>query len=110
MQRKAKGGKLPITNCGDCKSIKIKTPLAAGFDRQSITDAYFVAFAFWASAAAYFRRKRSTRPAVSTSFCLPVKNGWQAEQISSMMSPLWVDRVVKLLPHAQCTRVVSYVG
>ena len=24
---------------------------------------------------AYFRRKRSTRPAVSTSFCLPVKNG-----------------------------------
>lgn len=30
----------------------------------------------------YFCRKRSTRPAVSTSFCLPVKNGWQFEQIS----------------------------
>ena len=25
---------------------------------------------------AYFWRKRSTRPAVSISFCLPVKNGW----------------------------------
>ena len=25
----------------------------------------------------------STRPAVSTSFCLPVKNGWHAEQIST---------------------------
>ena len=28
-----------------------------------------------ASVFAYLRRKRSTRPAVSTSFCLPVKNG-----------------------------------
>ena len=24
----------------------------------------------------YFWRKRSTRPAVSISFCFPVKNGW----------------------------------
>src|SRR5205814_126525 len=31
----------------------------------------------------YLRWKRSTRPAVSTSFCLPVKNGWHAEQIST---------------------------
>ena len=30
---------------------------------------------FAGSTLAYFRRKRSTRPAVSTSFCLPVKNG-----------------------------------
>jgi hypothetical protein len=30
----------------------------------------------------YFWRKRSTRPAVSTSFCLPVKKGWQAAQMS----------------------------
>src|SRR5256885_2031352 len=30
----------------------------------------------------YFWRKRSTRPAVSTSFCLPVKKGWHAAQIS----------------------------
>jgi len=31
----------------------------------------------------YLRRKRSTRPAVSISFCLPVKNGWHAAQIST---------------------------
>src|SRR5580698_2398447 len=34
-------------------------------------------------ALAYFRRKRSTRPAVSTRRCLPVKNGWHTEQIST---------------------------
>jgi hypothetical protein len=40
----------------------------------------------------YFWRKRSTRPAVSISFCLPVKNGWQAEQMSVWISA-WVERV-----------------
>lgn len=35
-----------------------------------------------ALALPYFWRKRSTRPAVSISFCLPVKNGWQAAQMS----------------------------
>jgi hypothetical protein len=30
----------------------------------------------------YLVRNRSTRPAVSTSFCLPVKNGWQTLQMS----------------------------
>jgi len=55
-------------------------------------------------ALAYFFWKRSTRPAVSTSFCLPVKNGWQLEQISTRnMSPLVVERVWKVLPQAQCT-------
>src|SRR6266496_1108381 len=43
---------------------------------------------FAVSALAYFLRNLSTRPAVSTSFCLPVKNGWQFEQISTWMSPL----------------------
>ena len=64
---------------------------------QSVTD-------FAVSTLAYLRRKRSTRPAVSNSFCLPVKNGWQFEQISTPMSPLWVDRVVNALPQAQWTR------
>jgi len=32
---------------------------------------------------AYFWRNRSTRPAVSSSFCLPVKNGWQLAQTST---------------------------
>src|SRR6266852_5118690 len=60
---------------------------------------YFLAV----SALAYLRRNLSTRPAVSTSFCLPVKNGWQFEQISTWMSPLWVDRVANLCPQAQMT-------
>jgi len=40
----------------------------------------------------YFWRKRSTRPAVSTSFCLPVKKGWHWAQISVWISA-WVDLV-----------------
>src|SRR5579863_6529219 len=55
----------------------------------------FARYFFIAAAlSAYFFVKRSTRPAVSTSFCLPVKNGWQFEQISTRsVSPLMVDRV-----------------
>src|SRR5690242_12820056 len=75
-----------------------------------LASAVFAAWALPASDFAYFRRKRSTRPAVSTSFCLPVKNGWQFEQISRLMAPLWVDRVVNVFPHAQCTRTSSYLG
>src|SRR5271165_4282202 len=65
----------------------------------------FAASPFAASLFAYFRRKRSTRPAVSINFCLPVKNGWHAAQISTLMSPRWVERVTKALPQAQCTRI-----
>src|SRR5712675_49080 len=54
---------------------------------------------------AYLRRKRSTRPAVSMSFCLPVKKGWQAEQISTLISPLCAERVINAFPQAQCTRI-----
>src|ERR1700758_2921099 len=65
---------------------------------------YFLAAAVFAAASAYFLVKRSTRPAVSTSFCLPVKNGWQFEQISTRnISPLIVERVGKEFPQAQCT-------
>src|SRR5260370_31234503 len=79
--------------------------------RPAKTRGYFLAAsALPASDFAYLRRKRSTRPAVSTSFCLPVKNGWQFEQISRLMAPLWVDRVVNAFPHAQCTRTSSYLG
>ena len=64
---------------------------------------YFLAAALEA-ASAYFLVKRSTRPAVSTSFCLPVKNGWQFEQISTRnMSPFMVERVWNVCPQAQCT-------
>src|SRR5271163_4809923 len=65
---------------------------------------YFFAAATFAAASAYFFVKRSTRPAVSISFCLPVKKGWQLEQISTLsMSPLMVERVEKLWPQAQWT-------
>ena len=39
--------------------------------------------------------KRSTRPSVSTIFCVPVKNGWHLLQMSSRMAG-FVDRVVKV--------------
>src|SRR6266567_998857 len=65
---------------------------------------YFLAAVALAAASAYFLVKRSTRPAVSSSFCLPVKKGWQFEQISTRsISPLIVERVEKLFPQAQCT-------
>src|SRR5437016_1221327 len=78
--------------------------------RYFLTASALAASALAASALAYLRRNRSTRPAVSTSFCLPVKNGWQLEQISRLILPLCVERVVKVLPHAQCTRTSLYAG
>src|ERR1044072_4938977 len=45
----------------------------------------------------YLRWNFSTRPVVSTNFILPVKNGWQAEQISTEMM-LRMLRVGNLLP------------
>src|SRR2546427_12182705 len=52
--------------------------------------------------APYFWRNRSTRPAVSTSFCLPVKYGWHLAQTSTWIRGT-VERVTKLLPHAHFT-------
>jgi hypothetical protein len=49
-----------------------------------------------------FLLNRSTRPAVSTNFCLPVKNGWQELQISTLIFD-WVLRVINVLPQAQWT-------
>jgi len=57
----------------------------------------------------YFLLKRSTRPSLSMNFCLPVKNGWHAEQISTLMAGL-VERVSNLLPHAQLTLDTTYSG
>jgi hypothetical protein len=39
---------------------------------------------------------------VSTNFCLPVKNGWHFEQISTWIDG-WVDRVSQVLPQAHAT-------
>jgi hypothetical protein len=57
----------------------------------------------------YFWRKRSTRPAVSTSFCFPVKKGWHWLQMSVWISA-WVERVWNVLPHAHLTVAVAYSG
>ena len=51
----------------------------------------------------YFLRNRSTRPAVSISLYLPVKYGWQFEQISTLNEPR-VERVSITFPQAQTTR------
>src|ERR1051326_5252309 len=85
-------------------------PVAAVRNPLEEPGCYFLRAAVLAAASAYFLVKRSTRPAVSTSFCLPVKKGWQLEQISRLMLPLWVERVVNVFPHAQCTRTSSYLG
>ena len=52
---------------------------------------------------------RSTRPSVSISFCRPVKNGWQFEQISRCSSCL-VERVFHVAPHAQRASTSWYLG
>src|SRR5688500_1228704 len=62
-----------------------------------------------ASRRPYLARNFSTRPAVSTSFWRPVKNGWQLEQISTWISGT-VERVSMMLPQAQTMRAAWYWG
>ena len=57
----------------------------------------------------YFFSKRSTRPAVSTIFCLPVKKGWHFEQISIRVA-VCVERVWMISPHAQVMVASPYSG
>src|SRR3989338_1866905 len=58
---------------------------------------------------AYLRRNFSTRPAVSTSFCVPVKNGWHFAQMS-----MWrlgdVERVWYTAPHVHVIVHSTYSG
>ena len=51
----------------------------------------------------------STRPPVSTSFCLPVKKGWHFEQISTKMFS-FVEPVSITLPQAHLITVCLYSG
>jgi len=51
----------------------------------------------------------STRPPASTNFCLPVKNGWHLEQISTLNSD-FVERVVNVSPQAHLTVASTYSG
>src|SRR5207249_6880499 len=58
---------------------------------------------------AYFLWNFSTRPAVSTSFCRPVKNGWHLEQIATRRFGT-VERVGYVAPHAHTIEVSTYLG
>src|SRR3954465_5752918 len=73
----------------------------------------FVAFAAFLRLsdvwAPNFFVNRSTRPSVSSSFCRPVKNGGQFEQISRCSSGL-VDLVCQVAPHAQRASTLWYLG
>ncbi|MBP2687097.1 MAG: hypothetical protein H6Q81_2002 [Deltaproteobacteria bacterium] len=51
----------------------------------------------------------SIRPAVSISFCLPVKNGWQLEQMATLISSA-TDIVSKVFPQAHFTVAGTYFG
>jgi len=51
----------------------------------------------------------STRPAESTIFCRPVKNGWHLEQRSTDIFST-VDLVSILLPQAQVITQWTYLG
>jgi hypothetical protein len=78
-----------------------------GTPSQQAKKAQFLARHFLAGATFWklyvppnFLLKRSTRPAVSTNFCLPVKNGWHWLQISTLIFGS-VLRVTNELPQAQ---------
>jgi len=71
---------------------------------KTATVGGFLFYFVFLAAFSYFRRKRSTRPAVSTSFCLPVKNGWQLAHISTEIDFL-VERVGYCAPHAHVITV-----
>src|SRR6476469_2728122 len=91
-------------------------PDDGGLYRKRKLSAYFAPAAAGVGAVFWklyvppnFLLNRSTRPAVSTNFCLPVKNGWHAEQMSTLILAS-VLRVVNVLPHAQCTLQTWYFG
>jgi hypothetical protein len=83
-----------------------KCPAFGFVDANNVNKSFSLQFADLAPRA-YRLLKRSTRPAVSTSFCLPVKNGWQDEQISTWSSRPSVERVLKEFPQAQTTVISS---
>src|SRR3954462_10604700 len=77
--------------------------------RSYLASSTFTSSVFLRLSQLYLRWNFSTRPVVSTYFILPVKNGWHAEQISTVMF-LRVLRVTNLLPHPQVTVDSTYSG
>src|SRR6202011_4090018 len=81
-----------------------------------LSNNYLVVSSLAVSAACFLRLSQlyffwnfSTRPVVSTYFILPVKKGWQAEQISTVIF-FRVLRVTNLLPQPQVTVASTYLG
>src|SRR5215813_2473220 len=74
---------------------------------------FFFLLAAAAACAAWVLAMRcwnlSTRPAVSTNFCWPGKNGWHRLQIPTMISGL-VERVLITLPQAHRISASTYLG
>src|ERR1051325_3643633 len=104
----------PLSGRGDRNNVpknergKRKTP--STFCLVGDEPSYFAASSgFLRLSQLYLRWNFSTRPVVSTNFILPVKNGWQAEQISTVIF-CRVLRVTNLLPQPQVTVVSSYLG
>ena len=61
-----------------------------------------IGYDFAAGSAAYLRRNRSIRPAVSTMRCLPVKYGWQTEHdfdADGVRGAAGLERVAALALH-----------
>ena len=86
------GADAPSAMTGEYYAEACFVGLPAAFD-----GAFFRLATVWAP---NFFVNRSTRPSVSISFCLPVKKGWQFEQISRCSS-FFVDRVFQVAPQAQ---------
>src|SRR5882762_2988020 len=107
MSKERKRDERPPAAAGKEKDSRLGLSLVQSLRCADASCSYFLAAAVaavFAAASAYFLVKRSTRPAVSRSFCFPVKKGWQLEQISTFnRSPFMVERVWKLFPHAQWT-------
>src|SRR5690349_9217344 len=85
------------------------SPLFARSGRRAYLAAWASAACFLRWSQLYLRWNFSTRPVVSTNFILPVKNGWHAEQISTVMF-LRVLRVTNLLPQPHVTVASTYSG
>ena len=98
---------LPLS---DWDAVNAKRPRTGAIYLASVASVASVASpAFLRLSQLYLRWNFSTRPVVSTNFILPVKNGWHAEQISTVMFFL-VLRVVNLLPQPQVTVASTYSG
>ena len=67
------------------------------------------AFPVFSKCFAYRCLNFSIRPAVSISFCLPVKKGWQAEQISTLISVMTEPRSTSF-PQAHNAFMWLYFG